>query len=870
MENVSAQDWLDKVNARELVVDKKHYPETIPLSKFISDFQFVADSIATQHAERHTVSFAFLVASASKAVDDWLFDQYADAFSKLTNCASNSTYFMLRVLAPAVTTSVKITRVTLHVCENNVSVLRALELNYPGRMPCSIDAFVVKGFRGSSELTDEQKISIVCSVKGHITRTSMMEAIKGYDAGVVDNVSDEQNSEIQNIYNKEGDKIGELRTSDNFINVSSILRTCGAKYSRYTHSVENNAFCASFTLPDGKETIDLPGNDQSGTIWAHHKRASHIAAWCDFDEMVEALSEFKDDTIPVKIVKDEIPDEESYQELTFGGVKATRRLSDMYVQATELCLNLGKTYGNSIHNEIFKEKKRELSRRLNIPEAKLIKTGIGKHGSSWMHAELGLVIIGKHKPDLLDGATETLNSEFESTATIVNVKDADGKLISRIRKSDGFHDVNTIAAATKKRLKYSAYLRIKDANMLVEKVKKEYGKDVCVTLVGIFGGCWNHPVVAKDFAVRTDAADVDVMFNKSFMPVEADCFEVTTVSANSSSLSLHQNASAFVKALYGDDGNMITELRSSDGYVNATKMCQSAGKLWANFYHLLGTKAFLEELSIALGIPVDKLIISTCGRYSGTWVHPDVGIELAGWCSVKFKIQVTQLVRRYIKGDLTTEESQEVAKQVNRQIQSIAGSTVPTDLPGAYLTLCSKPDESKFVFNNPIPEGKLVVGFGWSGISKRDRVEAQMAQTGDYMYLDGFDTVHGYELEKEMKAFARHAGYSTIHGTYTDSNGNKTTKTEFWSLDNDEYTAIYNHASMVLENIEKKHEKNVFNKSIQQISNALATVATTTLLVSKENTQQELTKLKLAEEITKQKDKEIEILKLQLRLRGNT
>lgn len=55
--------------------------------------------------------------------------------------------------------------------------------------------------------------------------------------------------------------------------------------------------------------------------------------------------------------------------------------------------------------------------------------------------------------------------------------------------------------------------------------------------------------------------------------------------------------SSLVKSLEG-----ITEMRMSDGYVNATKMCQSAGKLWANFAHLDGTKTFLVELSAQLSI----------------------------------------------------------------------------------------------------------------------------------------------------------------------------------------------------------------------------------------------------------------------------
>ena len=42
---------------------------------------------------------------------------------------------------------------------------------------------------------------------------------------------------------------------------------------------------------------------------------------------------------------------------------------------------------------------------------------------------------------------------------------------------------------------------------------------------------------------------------------------------------------AIVQALVAKDanGDIITEIRQSDGYVNATKMCQAVGKLFADF-----------------------------------------------------------------------------------------------------------------------------------------------------------------------------------------------------------------------------------------------------------------------------------------------
>ena len=922
----SAQEWLDRVNARDLEVCRGNYPGTDDKSlyAFIADFQSVADAISSQHAERHTVSFAFLVASASKAAGDWLYEQHCDILPK-SKYASNSTHFMLHVLAPAVNTSVKITRVTLHVSEHNARVLRVLEQNYPTRVPCSIDAFVLKGFRGRSDWSDSQKIDIVKSVSGHVTRASMTEAVKSFieSNNVVDVDSRDEGStsmDIRNILNRDGEKIGECRTSDNFVNVSSILRTCGVKYSRYMHSVENTNFCASIKLPGDKESIEVPGNDQSGTIWAHHKRASHIADWCEFDEMVEALAEFVDDTIPVVIIEDEIPDRESYQTLNFGDVKATRRQSDLYVQATELCLNMGKTYGNSIHSETFKRKKRELSRRLGIPEAKLIKTGVGKNGSVWMQHELGLVIVEKHKPDLLHRAKAAFDSGFVGTATIINVKDANGKLISRIRTSDGFHDVNTITAGSQKMMKFSAFMKLKDAQLLVEKVKREYGKDVSETLSGIYAGNWNHPEVAKEFADKTEASDV--IFGGNHIAVDTD-----------------------IEEIIGENGTVTLGLNPSDGemFSPPNEIESFVVQVTDNGYILNG-QTIRKTDDVPARLSVYDLIAAVIGRennqsckyytrlcegnpevvplchnfkFVGQGQRPTPVTDARGMVMIinllpgsnaaKFRASTAEVLVRYLGGDKTLIEeinrnavyqesvskndiggifgeavkaSTSISRRHTSDIKSIMGKTVPSDLPGAYLTLCSNPDPIKFVFNDTLPEGRVPVGFGWSGTSKRERVELQHAQTGDYMYLDGFDTVHGYELEKEMKAFARHSGFRTIHGTFTDSNGNKKTKKEFWSLNADEYRQLYEHASSVLESIERRHESSMFVKSTNKITETISSIATACVLVAKERTHQEQAKLKAVEEVTKQEqaklkqeqekvkaaDKEIEILKLRLQL----
>lgn len=97
----------------------------------------------------------------------------------------------------------------------------------------------------------------------------------------------------------------------------------------------------------------------------------------------------------------------------------------------------------------------------------------------------------------------------------------------------------------------------------------------------------------------------------------------------------------------------IIHLRAKDGYANATAMCKTAGKLFADYYRLKTTQAFLQELSSDMGIPITELIQTFTGgrpENQGTWVHPDVAINLGQWLSPKFAVQISRWVREWMNG----------------------------------------------------------------------------------------------------------------------------------------------------------------------------------------------------------------------------
>lgn len=100
------------------------------------------------------------------------------------------------------------------------------------------------------------------------------------------------------------------------------------------------------------------------------------------------------------------------------------------------------------------------------------------------------------------------------------------------------------------------------------------------------------------------------------------------------------------------DGSIIDQ-RAADGYINATTLCKASGKNWSDYRRNSNTVAFLAELEADLRIPLPLLIHTNTGgdfRIQGTWVHPQVAINLGQWLSAKFAVKVTKWVYEWMSG----------------------------------------------------------------------------------------------------------------------------------------------------------------------------------------------------------------------------
>ncbi len=87
------------------------------------------------------------------------------------------------------------------------------------------------------------------------------------------------------------------------------------------------------------------------------------------------------------------------------------------------------------------------------------------------------------------------------------------------------------------------------------------------------------------------------------------------------------------------NGTPITR-RTTDGYVNATAMCKANGKRWKDYRESDRCQLYLDALESVAGISVHALVESRSGGAGGggTWVHPQVAVDLARWISAPFAV----------------------------------------------------------------------------------------------------------------------------------------------------------------------------------------------------------------------------------------
>ena len=128
--------------------------------------------------------------------------------------------------------------------------------------------------------------------------------------------------------------------------------------------------------------------------------------------------------------------------------------------------------------------------------------------------------------------------------------------------------------------------------------------------------------------------------------------------------------------------------RLEDGYINATQLCKAGKKFFKDWKRLESTKELLQALesetrnsaaqlidniSNGRNLPLKLIDVKVGGNHSGSWIHPDLAVQLAQWISPVFALQVSRWIRELAmtgKVTLGDEKNSEQLLKLQQEILS--------------------------------------------------------------------------------------------------------------------------------------------------------------------------------------------------------
>jgi hypothetical protein len=118
--------------------------------------------------------------------------------------------------------------------------------------------------------------------------------------------------------------------------------------------------------------------------------------------------------------------------------------------------------------------------------------------------------------------------------------------------------------------------------------------------------------------------------------------------------------------------DMKIESRESDNFINATQLCKAGGKKVNDWYRLGSTKDLVLELTNNLNQVIGDhrtviidIIKAGPNNLRGSWIHPDLAVQLAQWVSPAFSLQVSRWIRELCIAGSVSIDSKKSDTEVN-------------------------------------------------------------------------------------------------------------------------------------------------------------------------------------------------------------
>lgn len=139
---------------------------------------------------------------------------------------------------------------------------------------------------------------------------------------------------------------------------------------------------------------------------------------------------------------------------------------------------------------------------------------------------------------------------------------------------------------------------------------------------------------------------------------------------------------------------LVVEQRIADGFINGTAMCVAYGKEIKHWFGNQSTIDLILALAEDLGLKskgrisddsgisivsdvYPELVLTKRGSPAnggGTWLHPDLAMQLAQWCNPVFAIQVSRWVREWI---ILLEKKKQAEIEKLNELKAIKACVLP-------------------------------------------------------------------------------------------------------------------------------------------------------------------------------------------------
>jgi hypothetical protein len=140
----------------------------------------------------------------------------------------------------------------------------------------------------------------------------------------------------------------------------------------------------------------------------------------------------------------------------------------------------------------------------------------------------------------------------------------------------------------------------------------------------------------------------------------------------------------YAKATYGPFDVIMMK---RNGYINATKFCEKAKKDINKWMNNKTSKNIIKCLSKSTNEDLTIKIKNGNTDTGGIYVHPDLIIHIARWCSAEFAVKVSDIVNNYLLSEATKKKDKEIAakkvkiselKEILEKFAKEAGTDIKT------------------------------------------------------------------------------------------------------------------------------------------------------------------------------------------------